>query len=891
MATLRNRIELVDGVSPVLNKITQSVNATQKGFSSIANSRKVFDQLGQSVSGVERVVDSMQGKSININTKAIQNSIAPIMNIGKRIGLAYADPFIQLGTIAGRELDKVATKGQSVGRSVTASMQPLLALGKRMGLAYADPFIQLGIVAKRELGPVGKSVTASMQPVITLGKRIGLAYADPFIQLGIAAQNSAPKVVSMFESIKAKAGETAASIKQKFSNLFGHVSPGPANDALAGLTNSTNNTSGAFRKLKGLAGSTFGQMTMANLAAGAISKVAAEISSLPGKLMSASDAYSGMQARLRLIVGAGGDVEAMNEAIFQSAIRARGSYTQMADAVGKIAMTAKEAFPDPQQVVPFMEGIQKLFAIGGTGVQQQADALLQLTQALGSGKLQGDEFRSIAEAAPMIEQMVAKSLHVTTGALKQMSSDGLITAEILKKAILDNMDTINAMFEGIPLKWSDIWQIGMTKIDYAMSGVYKKVNDLANSKVVRIISDAAVNGVVALAGALDWVMNNIQYIAESPATTQFVENIIGGFSEAANTAQWFADVISQNMDYIFPVLMGLGVAVMALGVAWLASSAMAVGGAIAHAVASFMETAAIIGLIFAQNGLNAALAACPLTWIIGLIVLLIVVFYVVIAAVNRFAGTSISATGIIFMVFSGLFAAIADMIIFVINRFIDFANFLGSVFQDPLAAIYNLFADIWNGVVELVAVAVNSIISLINNIPGIDLSHVSVSGISLGRKNIANAAWHTNHIAYQDIGRSMNSGYDMGYMLQMSPRGLLKGILGDGVPNIHADPAQQNNTPGGSSDGSGGDGGAARETADNTGRMANAMDDLIEIAKEARELASKEAVQHYTTQEIAVSVGDINPTIENQQDIDGVIDQITEYILTGINTGAEAVHV
>lgn len=891
MATLQNRIELVDGVSPALNRITQSVNATQKGFSSIANGRKVFDQLEQSVSGVERVVDSMQGKSININTKAIQNSIAPIMNIGKRIGLAYADPFIQLGTIAGRELDKVATKGQSVGRSVTASMQPLLALGKRMGLAYADPFIQLGIVAKRELGPVGKSVTASMQPVITLGKRIGLAYADPFIQLGIAAQNSAPKVVSMFESIKAKAGETAASIKQKFSDLLGHVSPGPANDALAGLTNSTNNTSGAFRKLKGLAGSTFGQMTMANLATGAISKVAAEISSLPGKLMSASDAYSGMQARLRLIVGAGGDVEAMNEAIFQSAIRARGSYTQMADAVGKIAMTAKEAFPDPQQVVPFMEGIQKLFAIGGTDASHQADALLQLTQALGSGKLQGDEFRSIAEAAPVIEQMVAKSLHVTTGALKQMSSDGLITSEILKNAILDNMDTINAMFEGIPLKWSDIWQIGMTKIDYAMDGVYNKVNALANSKVVRIISDAAVNGVVALAGALDWVMNNIQYIAESPATTQFVENIIGGFSEAANTAQWFADVISQNMDYIFPVLMGLGVAVMALGVAWLASSAMAVGGAIAHAVASFMETAAIIGLIFAQNGLNAALAACPLTWIIGLIVLLIVVFYVVIAAVNRFAGTSISATGIIFMVFSGLFAAIADMIIFVINRFIDFANFLGSVFQDPLAAIYNLFADIWNGVVELVAVAVNSIISLINNIPGIDLSHVSVSGISLGRKNIANAAWHTNHIAYQDIGRSMESGYDTGYMLQMSPRGLLKGILGDGVPNIHADPAQQNNTPGGSSDGSGGGGGAAQRTADNTGRMADSMNDLIEIAKEARELASKEAVQHYTTQEIAVSVGDINPTIENQQDIDGVIDQITEYILTGINTGAEAVHV
>ena len=781
MATLRNRIELVDGVSPVLNKITQSVNATQKGFSSIANSRKVFDQLGQSVSGVERAVDNMQGKSINIGTNATQT----------------------------------VTKARQV-------------------------------------------INSLQDKTITIGANVTIPSVD-----------------------------TAALENRLNANLFT-----PANDAMVNLQRQTNNTSGAFSRLKGLVSSTFGQLTMANLAAGAIAKIGSTIASLPTYLIHTSDTYAGIETRLRLIVGEGGDVEAMNQRIYESAIRARGSYFQMADAVGKIAMTAKEAFPDPQQVVPFMEGIQKLFTIGGTGVQQQADALLQLTQALGSGKLQGDEFRSIAEAAPMIEQMVAKSLHVTTGALKQMSSDGLITAEVLKNAILDNMDTINAMFEGIPLKWSDIWQIGMTKIDYAMSGVYKKVNDLANSQVVRIISDAAVNGVVALAGALDWVMNNIQYIAESPATAQFVEGIISGFSEAANTAQWFVDVISQNMDYIFPVLMGLGVAVTALGVAWLASSAMAVGGAIAHAVASFMETAAIIGLIFAQNGLNAALAACPLTWIIGLIVLLIAVFYVVIAAVNRFAGTSISATGIIFMVFSGLFAAIADMIIFVINRFIDFANFLGSVFQDPLAAIYNLFADIWNGVVELVAVAVNSIISLINNIPGIDLSPVSVSGISLGRKNIANAAWHLNHIAYQDIGRSMKSGYDTGYWLEKSPSGLLRGILGDGIPGKHKDaPTQQNGGSGDSGSGGDGGGGAAQKTADNTGRMADSMDDLIEIANEARELASKEAVQHYTTQEIAVSVGDINPTIEKQQDVDGVIDQITEYILTGINTGAEAVHV
>lgn len=779
MATLQNRIELIDGMSPALNKITQSVTAMRKGFSAIAKSRRVFDQLEQSVSGVEQVVDNMQDKRINIETNAIQT----VAN-------------------ARQAINSLQDKTVNIGANVTI-----------------------------------------------------------------------PSV------------DTAA-LETRLSPNLSHAS-----DAMVNLQRQTDNTAGAFSRLKDIASSTFGQMTMANLAAGAISKVAAEISSLPSKLMSASDAYSGMQARLRLIVGAGGDVAAMNEAIFQSAIRARGSYTQMADAVGKIAMTAREAFPDPQQVVPFMEGIQKLFVIGGTGVQQQADALLQLTQALGSGKLQGDEFRSIAEAAPMIEQVVAQYMNVSRGALKQLSSDGQITSEILKNSILQNTDTINKMFEGIPLKWSDIWQIGMSKIDYAMNSVYDKVNALANSKVVRIISDTAINGVVALAGALDGVMNNIQYIAESPPVTQFVENIVSGFSTAANTAQWFVDVISQNMDYIFPVLMGMGVAVMALGTAWLISSAMAVGGAIAHAVASFMETAAIIGLIFAQDGLNAALAACPLTWIIGLTVLLIAVFYVVIAAVNRFAGTSISATGIIFTAFAWLFNGISASVEFVINRFIDFANFLGSVFQDPLAAIYNLFADIWNGVVELVAEAVNGVIALMNKIPGIDISSVSASGLTLERKAISGF----NPMSHIKTGRiDLTNAYNLGQRFEENPIKTMKDLLGDGIRHeLDEAQAQKNDKSGGGFDGSGagGDGGAARDTADNTGRMANAMDDLIEIAKEARELASKEALIHYTAGDIAVNVGDINPTIERQQDVDGVIDQITEYILTGINTGAEAVHV
>lgn len=138
-------------------------------------------------------------------------------------------------------------------------------------------------------------------------------------------------------------------------------------------------TGGAFSKLREEMTGFVGQFALGNIAASAFMTSMEFLSSLPGKLMAASDAYAGMMSRLQLVTGSAQEAVDMNEAIYESALRARGSYDKMADSVSKIAMTAKEAFPDPKKVVPFVEGIQKLFAIGGTGIQQQGDAMLQLT--------------------------------------------------------------------------------------------------------------------------------------------------------------------------------------------------------------------------------------------------------------------------------------------------------------------------------------------------------------------------------------------------------------------------------------------------------------------------------------------------------------------------------
>lgn len=848
MATLRNRIELVDGVSPVLNKITQSVNATQKGFSSIANSRKVFDQLGQSVSGVERVVDNMQGKSINIGTNATQTV-----------------------TKARQVINSLQDKTINIGANVTIPSIDTAALENRLN-----------------------------------------------------------------------------------ANLFT-----PASDAIVNLQRQANNTSGAFSGLKGLVSSTFGQLTMANLAAGAIAKIGSTIASLPTYLIHTSDTYAGIETRLRLIVGEGGDVEAMNQRIYESAIRARGSYFQMADAVGKIAMTAKEAFPDPQQVVPFMEGIQKLFTIGGTGVQQQADALLQLTQALGSGKLQGDEFRSIAEAAPMIEQMVAEYMNVSRGELKQLSSDGQITSEILKNAILQNMGTINEMFEQMPLTWGSIWQIMTTQATNALKPVFSLVSDLVNTPVARIIMDTAIQGIQLAASALEWLINNLVWIAKTPVIqtlTMAVQGLVSLLVKAGsaigetyraiikpiqeladewtprliNEFQWFINtpiggaiiasfiiiigVISEVLD-IGAQLTGWFLDTLPTAINYITDIVMAPFQMLYDAVAGacdglniFTEIAlpalltvlTIAGgalLIYSMYWLIANASAIRHAVVTGLVAARIAVCNAVTAAwrVVVMAATiaswlfhgSIIAT---IIVIGAIIGIIAYGAITIFRKWQGATGRLGTTFESVFSSIGQIVSDTINFMIDKIngfIGVLNTLAGAINNIFG---THIGMIGEIGWRADFAKP-WGAVGKQIGDVSQNViDTGSEI---LKNGLQNIIRDVPTGGSEGSTTYDSQDGigGSDGYGGGGSSGDGGAARETADNTGRMADSMNDLIEIAKEARELASKEAVQHYTTQEIAVSVGDINPTIENQQDIDGVIDQITEYILTGINTGAEAVHV
>ena len=239
--------------------------------------------------------------------------------------------------------------------------------------------------------------------------------------------------------------------------------------------------------------------------------------------------------------------------------------------------------------------------------------------------------------------------------------------------------------------------------------------------------------------------------------------------------------------------------------------------------------------------------ACPLTWIVGAIIAVIAVLYAAVAAVNYFAGTSISATGIIFGAFMLLFSSIWNMIAFTVNMFISLAEFIGNVFIDPLNATYNLFADIWNGVVDLVGQAVAAIVDMIAQIPGMNKLGISTDfsaeSLHLERKEISGGYDFSGYkMKTLDPSNEMAWGYNVGAGIGGSISDALQ-MPEIAAPGYNAKDIADNTA----------------NTADNTGkgakdakRAADALDSTADDLAFLREAAEREAVNKYTTATIHI---------------------------------------
>lgn len=317
-------------------------------------------------------------------------------------------------------------------------------------------------------------------------------------------------------------------------------------------------------------------------------------------LVKLSDTITQTDARLSMMNDGLQTTAELNDMIYASAQRSRGSYLATADAVAKLGLMAGDAFSSNKETIAFMEQVNKQFKIAGTSAQGIDAAMLQLTQAMGSGVLRGEEYNSILEQAPNIIQAIAKYMDVPKGQLKEMAADGKITADIVKAAMFACADETNAKFESIPKTWSDIWTSMKNRAIKALDPVLAKINQLANSERVQ----RTVNGLLKAFSVMAVVLAAV-------------------FDGVCAVYNFVAD----NWSWIGPIIMGIVAALLIYKTAVLAITAIETIAAVAKgifAAATALQTGATFAATAAQYGLNTAIWACPITWVIALIIVLIV---------------------------------------------------------------------------------------------------------------------------------------------------------------------------------------------------------------------------------------------------------------------------
>lgn len=631
-----------------------------------------------------------------------------------------------------------------------------------------------------------------------------------------------------------------------------------AYQSMSTLHNKMNGVSNASETLKASLGGIMNSFA-GNLLANAVMNGVGMIKGAVNSITDTATEWASVQARLKLVAGSQENAIYLNKQIFESAQRARGGYMEMADAVIQVSQSAHDAFPDPRQAIEFMEGIQKVFAIGGASKEAQKNAMLQLTQGLASGQLQGDEFRSIAENAPMIENIIAKSMGVSRGELKKLASEGKITADVIKNAIMNNMPEIEKQFESLPKTWGDHMQSIKNKAIKAFEPVFQRISDLANSEGIRELVDNVTGAIQMVAPVFYWLVG---VVGETINTSIWAFNTLSNFIRQHSSIMYLAMIVLGGVLSYYAVQAGIA-AVRTV----IAAGAMAV-----KAAADWIETAAILAMIVAQEGLNAALYACPLTWIIGLIVAVIAVFFLAVEVINYFCDTNISVLGIVVGAFYAFGSVIYNVFALGWNIIAAFVNFLANVFKDPLAAVGNLFVDIWNGIWSFIKARINDIIGAINKIPGVKIEEVGDSTGMLKRFEVAGGETTVmNKMEYSSITQAAMNGYDAGANLSLE--NLMPNMKGVQTPK-EFDPSKL--TPGSDHDAANKTKKNTGKTAKNTGKIAKSIDMTNDEIKALRESAIDKSLKKWQDANVIHIQMNNDVEINNGTDLDGFTSQIAK---------------
>lgn len=606
-----------------------------------------------------------------------------------------------------------------------------------------------------------------------------------------------------------------------------------------------------------------------------------------GKALDISDELTLTTSRLDMMNDDLQTTQELVNMVYAAAQDARGSFSDMADVVARFGNNAGDAFSSSEEVVAFADLVQKQMTIAGAGTQEAANAMLQLSQALGSGVLRGDELNSIFEQAPNLIQSIADYLDVPIGQIREMASEGELSADIVKAAIFASADEINAKFEQMPMTWGQVWQSMQNTALIAFQPVLQRLNQIANSDAFQTFVSGAIEAMATLANV---ILNIFDLVA-----------MVGGF-------------IADNWSVISPIIYGV-IAALAVYAAYLgivkgmeiasaAATAIMTGAKLLGAAAMVVFTGATWAGATAQMGLNSAMYACPIVWIVVLVIALIAALVALCNWIAQVTGAANSGIGIIVGALSVAAAFIGNLFVALINMVIDifvvlwnfiaaFVNFFGNVFTDPVGAIARLFFDLVDTILSLLQTLAGAIDAIFgSNLAGAvqgwrdDLGGWVDETFGQGEEIMAKVSGEDWHVDRFEYGEAWDAGVAVG-------DGIAEAIDNFSLSDIFGStdiPDPQDYTSGFEDViASSGMGDNLGDIAGDTGAIKDGLDITEEDLKYLRDIAEQEAVNRFTTAEIKVDMTN-NNNINNGMDLDGVVSGLTDAVNEAIETMTEGVH-
>ena len=694
--------------------------------------------------------------------------------------------------------------------------------------------IRTAIQIQDRMTPAFNSMNKALNIILNTFERVQSASSNSIDTTSIRnARNELANAEATFRNVEEEI-KKANSAQEKLNN---------------NMSKSSSSAEGLLNKVKGIA-----------LAVGGAKVI--------DKIKDLSDQTTTTKARLNLIVDDGGSVEELENKIFASAMRARSEYQTQADIVAKLGQRAGSAFKNNNETIAFAEQLSKMFVIAGASQEEMSSASLQLTQALGSGVLRGEELNAVFESAPNVIQAIADYMKVPIGKIRDLASEGKISASIVKNALLASTDEVNQAFEQMPMTWEQIGIRAKNTLLKAFQPALEKINKIANdekfTKVINKIVETLATFAVILTNILDIAINVASSIIDNWSKIEPVITI----------------VITALITYYTWQMLLNGIQAISAGF----HTAMAIAQGL-HAAATGGLTTATAAQTGAQLGLNGAMYACPLTWIILLIVALIAIIIILWEKCEGFREFTVK-------MWTESLKAVGKFynggVVPVVNGIIDCINKINKSSYESFTALITGFAKTATSMVESGSWIIDvfkKIIEIYNkiaeNLGGKTINTevlFSTEGIEKIRQKAQEAIDgmykkeydHINPIDIDKYNQAVDEWGEKAKNFTFTQLfNNLKDQLGIGNPEDYLSDL--------------------KNIANDTGSIANSMDITEEDLKYLRDIAEQEVVNRFTTAEIKVDMTNHN-NITKDTDVDGILDTLVERVQETMESVAEGVH-